>query len=99
MEIFSGFGKPIQNIIGKAYLKINAQAIILKRDIWIKTVVINWDNVASIEYKAANFFFELKNKAPYKLPVEYFNYSEIQKIKEVIIEIAGRRNVSFLGMN
>lgn len=94
LQIFSGFGKPIQNIIGKAYLKINEQAIVLKRDIWIKQEMINWDNVAAVEYKAANFFFELKNKPPYKLAVEYFDYSEIQKIKEVIKEIASRKNVS-----
>ncbi len=94
LQIFSGFGKPIQNIIGKAYLKINEQAIVLKRDIWIKTDIIHWDNVAAIEYKAAIFFFELNNKALYKLPIEYFDYSEIQKIKEVIKEIASRKNVS-----
>jgi len=97
LQIFSGFGKPLQNIIGKAYLKINEQAIALKRDIWIKTDVINWDNVAAIEYKAAIFFFNLKNKLQYKLPIEYFDYSEIQKIKEVIKEIANSRKLRFLG--
>ncbi len=97
LQIFSGFGKPLQNIIGKAYLKISEQDIVLKRDIWIKTVVLNWDNVAAIEYKAAIFFFDLKNKPQYKLPIDYFDFSEIQKINEVIKEIASRRNISFLG--
>ena len=97
LQIFSGFGKPLQNIIGKAFLKISEQDIVLKRDIWIKTVVLNWDNVAAIEYKAAIFFFDLKNKPQYKLPIDYFDFSEIQKINEVIKEIASRRNISFLG--
>ncbi len=98
LQIFSGFGKQLQNIIGKAFLKINEQVIVLKRDIWIKTDVINWDNVAAIEYKAAIFFFDLKNKPHYKLPIDYFDFLEIQKIKQVIKEIASKRKIHFSGI-
>ncbi|MDI9605416.1 MAG: hypothetical protein QM305_08895 [Bacteroidota bacterium] len=88
-----GLGNPIERLFGKAFVRINSQAISIKTGIFDKKQTVKWSDIRSISYKPANFVITKKNKSTCKLSMSKLDYSVIQDIKRVMNNIANDKNI------
>lgn len=76
--IMAGKGKSPERLLGKAYLKINDQEIILKPGIFDKERHIPWEELSKLDYKPNHYKFGLKNGESIKLSLVKLSYDDIQ---------------------
>lgn len=87
-------GYSIERLIGKAFIKIDSQVVIIKTGVFDKKQSIYWSEISSIDYKPSNFVITKNDSSTYNLNMTKLEYSEIQEIKNVIDRIAKDKNVS-----
>jgi hypothetical protein len=95
--IMAGKGYSLERIFGKAYLKLNDQALILKPGIFDKERHIPWEELGKLDYKPNRYEFGLKNGERVKLSLVKLNYDDIQELKRVIKTLAEQKNIQLIG--
>ncbi len=93
-QTLSGLGYSIERLIGKAFIKIDNQAIKIKTGAFDKEQSIDWSEIRSIDYKPGNFIITKNDNSTYKLTMSKLEYSVIQEIKNVIDKIANDKKIS-----
>ena len=93
-QTMAGLGYSIDNLIGKAFIEIDHRVIRIKTGAFDKEHSVSWDEIYSIDYKPNKFIITKNNKTKLNLTISKLEYSVIQEIKNVISEIANKKEIS-----
>ncbi len=88
-----GLGNPIEKLFGKAFVRINSQAISIKTGVFDKKQTVKWSGIHAISYKPTCFIITKKDNSTCKLSISKLDYSVIQDIKRVMNNIADDKNI------
>lgn len=88
-----GLGNPIERLFGKAFVRINSQAISIKTGVFDKKQTVKWSDIRSISYKPTNFIVTKKDNSTCMLSMSKLGYSLIKEIKNVVSNIANDKNI------
>ncbi|MCF6172940.1 MAG: hypothetical protein L3J44_04060 [Campylobacteraceae bacterium] len=72
---------------------IEDEKISIKKSPFSKTDIIYWNEIGAINYKVNCFIFTSKNNFSMNLKLSKLDYSSIRKIKNMISEIAIKKNI------
>lgn len=90
----TGLGYSIERFLGRAYIHIDNDVIILKTGVFEKQQRINWSDIRSIHYKPKQFTFTKPDNSVYKLKITNLDYVVIQEVKDAIRGIADKKRIS-----
>jgi len=92
-QTMAGLGYSIDSLVGKAFIEIDNQIIRLKTGPFDKEQSITWDEIHSIDYKLNKLMITKNNRTKLNLTMSKLEYSVIQEIKNVISEIANKKEI------
>ncbi len=93
LNIIEGSGVLSSRLFGRAFIFINNDKISIKKSPFSKTDIIYWNEIGAINYKVNCFIFTSKNNFSMNLKLSKLDYSSIRKIKDMISEIAIKKNI------
>lgn len=96
VSVLEGAGYSIDKIFGKAYFEINDKEIKIKPGIFIREESIRWDDIDTIEYKVNKFLIIKKDSTVFTFYLSNFEYTIVQKIKDVVAKIADNKRIKFI---
>ncbi len=88
-----GLGSSIERFFGKAYVKIDSEAIKIKLKVLDKEQRLDWAEIDSVDYKAGVFIVTRKDRSTSQLTVANLEYATIQEIKEAMQKMAASKKV------
>lgn len=88
--LFQGFGKPLESYLGKSYFYLTKNHLKLKRTVFEKEKIYYWDKTEEINFNENKLYVD--NLLIFDLS-EINSLEDIQKIKELISEIASKKEI------
>ena len=92
--IIQSLGYSPERIFGKAYIKIDNDAVTFKTTAFKKERKISWDDINRIIYKPNNFIFSGPGDELYELNLSNLAYKQVMEIKEFIRSMAEKRGLN-----
>ena len=93
-HIFDGLGSKLKDKIGKRFLSINENEIVVKYDFFGEAIKLEWDNIKSIYIKLAGFEFTTNDNKLQEISVSRLDYSQTKEIKKYIKSMAGNISIT-----
>ncbi len=93
LNIIEGIGVSSSRLFGKAYILINDENILIKKNIFDKEKKVFWNEILSIRKMSNNFVFETDNEKSLTINMSKFHYSLVRKINDTVDNIAKGKNI------
>ena len=93
IHIFDGLGGKMKDRLGKRFIEINKNKIIVKYDFFSKALELEWKNINAICIKYASLEFTTKNNLREKISIARLDYKQIKEIKKYIKSISSVMNI------
>lgn len=92
--IIDGIGSKIKDFIGKRYIKINNDVLIIKMNYFRQEVKVKWDNLKSVDIKYPNLELFTKDNKKEEISIFNLDYKQIQNAKECLKLKMDKMNVA-----
>jgi hypothetical protein len=92
-NLIEGSGKSVFGMFGESYIRINEDAVCIKKGLLSKEWKVKWEELTEAEFTMLHINFTLKSGKTRQLSFNGIDDAELLQLKKIIKEIADIKNI------